>query len=154
MSSTMSRFGKTMAVLGVVCLIAFFLFLGSVFSLFGKLADGGSLAKEKRAHITVLKIEGPIMSSETYMESIRRISEDENCKGLLLRIDSPGGAVGASQEIYSAVKTLKAKGLPVVVSQGNLAASGGYYISLAGDKIFSNGGTLTGSIGVILQFPE
>jgi protease IV len=150
----MSRFAKIMAALSVVAVISFFFFMGSVASLFGRLADGAGGLKEHRAHITELKLEGPIMGSERYLESIRRISEDKSCKGVLLRIDSPGGAVGSSQEIYSAVKSLKAKGLPVVVSQGNLAASGGYYVSLAGDRIFSNPGTLTGSIGVILQFPE
>jgi protease-4 len=148
----MSRFAKIIAVLSLVAVISLFFFLGSVFSLFGRLAGEG--AKEPRAHLTVLRIEGPIMGSDTYLESIRRISEDKACKGVLVRIDSPGGAVGASQEIHTALLGLKAKGLPVVVSQGNLAASGGYYVSLAGDRIFSNPGTLTGSIGVILQFPE
>jgi protease IV len=151
----MSRFLKIMIVLSVVTVIAFFLFLSSIVSLVGHLSEGTTVSfKEKKPHITVLRLEGPIMGSEKYMESIQRISEDETCRGILLRIDSPGGAVGASQEIYSALKSLKAKGLPIVVSQGNLAASGGYYISLAGDKIFSNPGTLTGSIGVIMQFPE
>ncbi|HKP95450.1 MAG TPA: signal peptide peptidase SppA [Fibrobacteria bacterium] len=151
----MSRFAKIMAALAVVAVIAFFLFLGSLASLFGHMADGAGAFKERRAHITELKIEGPIMGSEAYMESIQRISEDKTCKGILLRIDSPGGAVGSSQEIHSALLDLKKrKGLPIVVSQGNLAASGGYYVSLAGDRIFANPGTLTGSIGVILQFPE
>ncbi|MDB5051115.1 MAG: signal peptide peptidase Serine peptidase family [Fibrobacteres bacterium] len=150
----MSRFAKIMAALAIILVISVFFFLGSVFALFGRLAANTDGFKERRAHITELRLEGPIMSSDTYMESIQRISEDKSCKGILLRIDSPGGAVGASQEIHSALKTLKAKGLPIVVSQGNLAASGGYYVSLAGDRIFSNAGTLTGSIGVILQFPE
>ncbi len=150
----MTRFAKIMAALSVLAVIAFFFFMGSVASMFAHLADGAGVGKEHRAHITELKLEGAIMGSDRYLESIRRISEDKTCKGVLLRIDSPGGAVGASQEIYSALKTLKAKGLPIVVSQGNLAASGGYYVSLAGDRIFSNPGTLTGSIGVILQFPE
>jgi len=149
----MSRFAKILAVLSFLLVISIFFFLGSVASLFGRLAGGGG-PKESRAHLTVLRIEGTIMSPDAYLESIRRIAEDKACKGLLVRIDSPGGAVGASQEIHTALLGLKAKGLPVVVSQGNLAASGGYYVSLAGDRIFSNPGTLTGSIGVILQFPE
>jgi protease-4 len=148
----MNRFAKIIAVLCILACISFFFFLGSVFSLIGRMAGEGS--KEPRAHLTVLRIEGPIMGSDTYLESIRRIADDKACKGVLVRIDSPGGAVGSSQEIHTALLALKAKGLPVVVSQGNLAASGGYYVSLAGDRIFSNPGTLTGSIGVILQFPE
>lgn len=149
----MSRFAKVMAALSVLVVISFFFFMGSVAGLFAHLADGAGSLSEKRPHLTELRLEGAIMGSDRYLESIRRISEDKHCKGVLLRIDSPGGAVGASQEIYSAVKALKAKGLPIVVSHGNLAASGGYYVSLAGDRIFSNPGTLTGSIGVILQFP-
>ncbi len=143
-----------MAVLMVLTVMSFFFLVGSIAGLFGRLSEVGELGKEKRAHLTVLKIEGPIMGSEKYLESIQRISEDDNCKGILLRIDSPGGAVGSSQEIFSALKALKTKGRSIVVSQGNLAASGGYYVSLAGDRVFSNPGTLTGSIGVILQFPE
>ena len=140
----MSRFAKIMAALSAVAVICFLLFLVSLVALFANLSGGASGPKERRAHITELKLEGAIMGSDRYLESIRRISEDKNCKGVLLRIDSPGGAVGASQEIFSALKSLKSKGLPIVVSQGNLAASGGYYVSLAGDRIFSNPGTLTG----------
>jgi protease IV len=150
----MSRFVKIMSALAVALVISIFFFLGAVANLFGHFGDAGGAFKEKRPHITELRMEGPIMGSETYLESIQRIAEDKTCKGVLLRIDSPGGAVGSSQEICSALKGLKAKGLPIVVSQGNLAASGGYYVSLAGDRIFANAGTLTGSIGVILQFPE
>src|SRR5690606_19018610 len=65
-----------------------------------------------------------------------------------------GGAVGSSQEIHASLNALKAQGIPVVVSLGNVAASGGYYVALAGEKIFANPGTVTGSIGVIFQFPE
>jgi protease IV len=149
----MSRFAKILVVLSLLGVIGFLFFFGSLFSLFGRIS-GGDGPKESRDHLTVLRIEGAIMSPDAYLESIRRIAEDKACKGLLVRIDSPGGAVGASQEIHTALQGLKAKGLPLVVSQGNLAASGGYYISLAGDRIFSNPGTLTGSIGVILQFPQ
>ena len=149
----MSKFLKTMLVLGVVAVIAFLFFAGAIIGAMARLAEGGMPVREKRPHITELKVEGPIMGSQLYLESIARIAQDPACKGVLLRIDSPGGAVGASQEIYSAVKALKGKHIPVVVTQGNVAASGGYYVSLAGDRIFSNAGTLTGSIGVIFQFP-
>jgi protease-4 len=151
----MSTFAKIMSALAVVLVISVVLFFASLITLIGGMSKHGAGYKEPRAHITELRIEGPIMGSEAYLESIQRISEDKACKGILLRIDSPGGAVGSSQEIQTALVALKKKNkLPIVVSQGNLAASGGYYVSLAGDKIFSNPGTLTGSIGVILQFPE
>lgn len=150
----MSKFMKTMTVLAIVAVIGFLFLMFAVVGAFSSLAEGGGLVKEKRDHLTVLHIDGPIMASDAWLESIHRIAGDKACKGLLVRVDSPGGAVGASQEILSALKGLKAGGLPVAVSQGNLAASGGYYVSLAGDRIFANPGTLTGSIGVIMQFPE
>jgi protease-4 len=150
----MSRFMKILSVLAVVLVIAVVLFLTTVTGLLARVGGMDEALKEKRPHLTVLKVEGPIMSSDKIMESINRIAADKGCRGVLLRVDSPGGAVGASQEILAALKKLKGPGKPLVVSQGNLAASGGYYVSLAGDRIFSNAGTLTGSIGVIMQYPE
>ncbi len=150
----MSRFAKILVVLSILSFISIFYFMGAMANLFGHLADKGTALRERRDHLTVLRVEGAIMGSEAYLECIRRISQDKGCKGVLLRVDSPGGAVGASQEILSALRGLKAHGLPIVVSQGNLAASGGYYVSLAGDRIFANPGTLTASIGVIMQYPE
>merc|ERR1711907_835763 len=70
---------------------------------------------------------------------------------LILRIDSPGGTVGDSQEIYSAINRLKSKGCKVIASFGNISASGGVYIGVAADKIVANPGTITGSIGVIIR---
>ncbi len=150
----MSKFLKTMAVLAAAAAVGFIFLLVAIVGALSQMGQGGGLSREKRPHLTVLHVEGPIMASDALLESIRRISADKACKGLLVRVDSPGGAVGASQEVLSALLSLRAKGLPVAVSQGNLAASGGYYISLAGERIFANAGTLTGSIGVIMQFPE
>ncbi len=151
----MSRFLKVFAVVGLIAVAAFFLFAFGVVNLIGSLGSyhGESASQERRPHITVLRIDGAIMSAENYLRSIRRISRNSATQGLLVRIDSPGGAVGASQEVLSALLKLKEeRDFPIIVSQGNLAASGGYYISLAGDRIFTNAGTLTGSIGVIFQF--
>ncbi len=151
----MSRFLKIFAVVGLIAIASFFLFAYGVVSLIGNIGQmrTDTSVKERRPHITILRIEGPIMSPEAYLRSIRRISENPNNKGVLVRIESPGGAVGASQEVLSALLRLREeKKIPLIVSQGNLAASGGYYISLAGEKIFTNAGTLTGSIGVIFQF--
>jgi len=77
-------------------------------------------------------------------------AKDDQIKGVLLRIDSPGGTVGTSQEVYDAVKAVRAE-KPVVVSMGDITASGGYYVACAADQIFANPGTLTGSIGVIIS---
>ncbi len=148
----MSRFSKVLILLAIVAVLVFFSMVKSIAEMVGRLSDGEPVAKKD--HLTLLRIEGPIFDASSTLAILGRITKDEHCKGLLLRVDSPGGAVGASQEIYSALKRLRDNGMPLVVSFGNIAASGGYYVSLAGDKIFSNPGTLTGSIGVIFQFPE
>jgi protease-4 len=84
-------------------------------------------------------------------DQLIKAAKEKSVKGVLIRINSPGGAVGISQEVYQAVKKVRAK-KPVVVSMGDVAASGGYYIAAASDYIFANPGTLTGSIGVISHF--
>jgi len=150
--SRLSGFAMFVIVLCLLVVLVFFSMIKSVADMVGRMADSGSSAK--RDHLTELNIEGPIYDGTATLAAISRISQDTHCKGVLLRVDSPGGAVGASQEIYGALKRLREKGLPLIVSYGNVAASGGYYVSLAGEKIFSNPGTLTGSIGVIFQFPE
>ncbi|MDX9720156.1 MAG: signal peptide peptidase SppA [Myxococcota bacterium] len=98
--------------------------------------------------IGVIEIVGPIQSSKQVLEDIRSFAESKEIKGIIVRIDSPGGSVGASQEIFEALRKLDKK---VVVSMGNVAASGGYYIACAAPKVFANAGTVTGSIGVISQ---
>jgi len=153
-TSRFSKFSKALIVLGILLVIAFTIMVSSVAEMVGKISGGSGFLGDKKPHLTVFKLEGPIFGSDEALEILSRISEDEQCKGLLVRVDSPGGAVGASQEIYSALRRLREKGLPLVVSMGNVAASGGYYVSLAGQTLFANPGTLTGSIGVILQFPE
>ena len=79
-------------------------------------------------------------------------AEDASIKAIVLRIDSPGGGVVASQEIFNAVKNAKKEGKKVVASMGSVAASGGYYVAAAADRIVANPGTLTGSIGVKMEF--
>tara|TARA_Y100001968_G_scaffold333944_1_gene401580 strand:+ start:19715 stop:20491 length:777 start_codon:yes stop_codon:yes gene_type:complete len=97
-------------------------------------------------------IEGPITGSTRrfVLKAIKQVEERE-FPALLLRIDSPGGTVGDSQEIHRALLRLKDKGCIVVASFGNISASGGVYVGVAADKIVSNPGTITGSIGVILR---
>lgn len=133
-----SKIGKTLIV--IVCLIGL-VFLISL--LRGMVRSGG----EK---IAVLEIEGVISESKEVMENIVKFKEDDSIRGVILRINSPGGAVGPTQEIYREVIKLKDK-KPVYVSMGSLCASGGYYIASAGQKIYANPSTVTGSIGVIMQ---
>ena len=97
-------------------------------------------------------IEGPISGStrKTVLKAIKQVEERE-FPALLLRIDSPGGTVGDSQEIHSALLRLRGKGCHVVASFGNVSASGGVYVGVAAERIVANAGTITGSIGVILR---
>lgn len=103
--------------------------------------------------VAVVRIEGPIMDSKNTTDEIKGYLKDTSIKALVLRVDSPGGAVAPAQEIYEEVKkaALKKK---VIVSMGSVAASGGYYISAPADRIIANPGTLTGSIGVIMEIPN
>ncbi|MBC2710595.1 MAG: signal peptide peptidase SppA [Desulfosarcina sp.] len=101
--------------------------------------------------VGVVEIEGAIADARGAIESIRRFREDEDIKAIVIRIDSPGGAVGPSQEIYREIrKTIATK--KVVASMGAVAASGGYYVACAADGIVANPGTITGSIGVIMGY--
>ncbi len=103
--------------------------------------------------IGVIPINGPIMDSGPIVTQLVNFKKDKGIKAIILRIDSPGGGVGPSQEIYREVrKTIKTK--KVIASMGSIAASGGYYIASAADKIVANPGTLTGSIGVIMEFVQ
>ncbi|MBI4411299.1 MAG: signal peptide peptidase SppA [Deltaproteobacteria bacterium] len=100
--------------------------------------------------IAVVEIEGPIFDSTEIIRELHRYGENDSIKALVLRIDSPGGAVAPSQEIFEEVKKLR-KNKKIVVSMGTVAASGAYYIAVAADKIFASPGTITGSIGVIME---
>jgi protease-4 len=101
-------------------------------------------------NIGVLKIEGVILDSAETLEDLEMFLEDDAIKAIVVRIQSPGGAVGPSQEIFQALMEARKK-KPLACSLGDIAASGGYYIAAACERIFSNAGTLTGSIGVIMH---
>ncbi|MBT5856300.1 signal peptide peptidase SppA, partial [bacterium] len=94
---------------------------------------------------------GKSTGADEFDAMVTHIKKDYSIKGVLLRINSPGGSILASDQIYSAIGRLKESGMPVYVSMGNMAASGGYYVSMSADKIYANPGTLTGSIGVITE---
>jgi protease-4 len=101
--------------------------------------------------VGVVEVNGVISDSKEVIGGIKSFVDDDGVKAIVLRIDSPGGGVGASQEIYREV--VKARGVkPVVASFGGVAASGGYYVACGADKIMANPGTITGSIGVVMQF--
>ncbi len=102
--------------------------------------------------VAIVRVEGPILDSYQTVEELKTFAENPLVKAIVVRIDSPGGGVAPSQEIYNAVKRIrKEKNKTVIASMGTVAASGGYYIAVATDRILANPGTLTGSIGVIMQ---
>jgi len=101
--------------------------------------------------IGLIRLTGVITNSENIIDRIKRCEKRQDIKGIVLRIESPGGSVAAVQEIYEAILDQEKKGKKVVASLGNVAASGGYYVALASQKIYANPGTLTGSIGVIIN---
>lgn len=103
--------------------------------------------------VAIVNIKGVIIDSSSTIDEIKQYRKNPAIKAIILRIDSPGGAVVPSQEIYEEIKrTTKVK--PVVVSMGSVAASGGYYISCPASKIIANPGTITGSIGVLMELPN
>jgi protease-4 len=108
--------------------------------------------RKTRRTLARIAIEGPILGStrERVLQALRQVEERE-CPALLLRIDSPGGTVGDSQEIHAALQRLRDKGCKVVASFGNISASGGVYVAMGAERIVANPGTITGSIGVILR---
>jgi len=101
--------------------------------------------------IGVVSITGTISSSKKISSELVKFAKDDSISAIILRINSPGGGVGASQEIYREVQKITPQ-KPVVVSMGSVAASGGYYVAAPATKIVSNPGTITGSIGVFIQF--
>jgi len=104
--------------------------------------------------VGLVEVVGGIEDSEAVVEQLERMERDSSVRAVVVRLDSPGGGVAASQEIYEAVRRVRDAGKPVVASLGGVAASGAYYVACAADSIVSNPGTLTGSIGVIMTFPN
>ncbi|HEX6941233.1 MAG TPA: signal peptide peptidase SppA [Longimicrobiales bacterium] len=104
--------------------------------------------------IAIIEVDGLIADDTEYLEQLRRFRRDPSVKGILVVIDSPGGVVGPSQSLYRELRRIRDEGRPVVASIGAVGASGGYYVALAADTIFALPGSITGSIGVIMEFPE
>jgi protease-4 len=110
------------------------------------------------AKVAVVEVAGVIgvgaergLDSETIVRTLAKYRDDPSVRAVVLRIDSPGGVVAPTQEIFTAVRRLREAKKPVVASLGAVAASGGYYVAVSADRIFASPGTLTGSIGVVMQ---
>ncbi|MBM4278079.1 MAG: signal peptide peptidase SppA [Deltaproteobacteria bacterium] len=145
----MKRKRILLGLVAIVGLLAFFFILlfaiGQFTSRSAKFAFGDKIA--------VVEIRGLITQSQGIIEELHQYDADAGVKAIILRIDSPGGGVGPSQEIYREVLKIKSnKKKKVITSMGSVAASGGYYIASASDLIVANPGTITGSIGVLMEF--
>jgi protease-4 len=132
--------GKKIFLIVIIVVAVFFIALFAI----------GSFSTAGGRKIGVVEIEGTITDMKEAMEDVVKFKEDDSIKGVILRINSPGGAVGPTQEIYSEIKKLK-NTKKVYVSMGSVCASGGYYIAVTGDKVYASPSTITGSIGVIME---
>jgi protease-4 len=135
-------------------LFAFFLIFSFVFFFVKggnswKENDKDKMFAEKGEFVAVIELKGVIMDSKKILKELKEANEDNDIKAVVLRLDTPGGAVAPSQEIYEAVKHYPK---PIVGSMGSVAASGGFYVASGLKKVYANAGTLTGSIGVIMEF--
>ena len=137
----MSRHPILYSFLFIFLILFFFV---SLFGVLFTLSGGNRTGWIALGDIAVVEIEGPIFDATDIIKELHKYGENKSIKALVLRIDSPGGAVAPSQEIFEEVKKLK-KDKKIVVSMGTVAASGAYYISVAADKIFASPGTITGS---------
>jgi len=136
-------------VIPVVALIIFAFMAGALMYLISGVGDSSS-SLFSGGRVGVLEVKGMIVQADETIKDIESIRRDDDVKSVVLRIDSPGGSVGSSQEILEAIRILR-EDKPVVASMGAVAASGGYYIACGADEIMANPGTITGSIGVRME---
>ncbi|MBK7257148.1 MAG: signal peptide peptidase SppA [Ignavibacteriae bacterium] len=142
-----------LVILGIVLVTGLLITVVFV-SMIGNLGGGGTetVTTGSGDKIGVVELQGVITSSEDFVRQVKKFREQSSIRAILIRIDSPGGGVVASQEMYEEVRKTRESGKPVVVSMGSLAASGGYYVACGASRLVANRGTLTGSIGVISEF--
>lgn len=125
------------------------LFIGTVWVFMATLGEEGLPTGGPK--VAVVEIEGIIVDGAAAVRELREHADNPSIKAVILRINSPGGVVAPTQEIFAAIQRTRKAGKPVVASLGAVAASGGYYVAVAADRIYANPGTLTGSIGVVMQ---
>lgn len=136
-----------------VAVLSLMVLSGLVLAVVTSLGGGKGMAIGER--IAVIPVEGIIGDDREVLENIRRFRDDASVKGFVIAINSPGGEVGPSQSIYREIKRLRdSDKRPVIAAINSVGASGGYYIALGADSIYANPGSITGSIGVIMELPN
>ncbi len=153
-STEQNRFSNPLVIILGLSFVFFILFLSVTGYLY--FSKGSSPQKSAAAPIFngkgavgVIEVNGPIMDSKRLLKRFAKLDENPEVKAIVVRLNSPGGAVSPSQEVYEAIKASKK---PIVASMSSVAASGAYYIACAAKKVYANPGTITGSIGVIMEF--
>jgi protease IV len=140
----------TALVVGVVCVMTL---AGLGLAVFAAMGGGAGLAFGGR--VAVIEVDGVIADDEQFLEDVRRLREDGSVRGWVVAINSPGGVVAPSQSMFHTLQRIRAEdGLPVVASIGAVGASGGYYVALGADSILALPGSITGSIGVLMEYPN
>ncbi len=143
--------GRALAVAGLIYLGVAGLFVVFLWSTVG---DGGASLAVFGGRVAIVELEGIILEVDDLVRDLKSFRDSPSVRAVVVRINSPGGVVGPTQEVHAALLKLREAGKPVVASLGALAASGGYYVAVAADRIYAHPGTLTGSIGVIMQMPN
>jgi protease IV len=148
----MSR--KTVIVLVVVAAVLLAIGSGLMLAFFiaGSESDVPGL-KTWNKGLGYIEIKGTIVDATETVRQLKALEHNSQVKGILIRVDSPGGVTSPSHDIYEEIRRIRDGGMPIIVSMGSLAASGGYYVSAPATRIVANPQTLTGSIGVIMEFP-
>lgn len=152
----MASSNNSKAMFGVFAMVFVFFVILVLFAFYTNNAFNETSSSEKnanRARIGVIEVEGVIMDSKDTIELLQTAEEDKQIEAIIIRVNSPGGAVGPTQEIYEEITRIDKK-KPIYASFAGIAASGGYYIGAATRKIWTSPGTLTGSIGVIMEFMD
>lgn len=149
----MSKRTVWLVVAAVVVVGGLSLVILSVLSLRTATGEGVSLPSFG-SKVAVVELTGTIVDSRPIVRQLKQYRRDGSVRAIVLRIESPGGGVAASQEIYQEVKRTRASGKVVIASMGSVAASGGYYVAVGATKIMANPGTTTGSIGVVAEIPN
>ena len=145
---------KSDVVIGVIIIVSFLFFsLIALFAFMGISGEGELSLAGMGKKVAIIDLHGTITNSADIIRQLKKYAKDSSVPAIVMHIDSPGGGVAPSQEIYEEMKKAKESGKKIVASMGSVGASGGYYVACVADTIVANPGTLTGSIGVIFQFP-
>jgi protease-4 len=137
----------------LVAVIVIVVLLGSFFFVLALVKESGDPFRLGKG-VALVEMEGVVLSEKRMMSQLEDYRRAESVGAIVVRIDSRGAAVVAAHEIYVQIRTISEEGKPVVASLGNIAASGGYYVACGADKIVASPGTITGSIGAVMEFPN